>query len=184
MLRMVLVWLPMFAGIGFLAGCASVSRSGLDPSFLSVSVEVQPRQVDSVVHPFATVTFENRADHQLGISRSLGFRRSWLWLSIEDSSGNLIRLPKEVPELIIVEGPQYSCLKPGETMTWTIDLLAWSMEFGGERWKGPFSYSLPPGNYRLRAFYTDSPWSAQKANCSVIDGTAESSWVEFQIPGS
>lgn len=132
--------------------------------------------------PVAEVSLLNASGQKIGVTKTFGlWPYSWLGLFIEDAQGNRVPYPPEMPDLVL-ELPEYRCLRPGETLQWSIDLLDWRIEFGGEIWDEGLRFDLNPGSYRLQARYTDGPRRGrQKARvgCPVIDGTVVSGWKTF-----
>lgn len=154
------------------------------PNDLQLTLDMHQSRTDDKYQPVAEVTLHNTTDGEVGVSKTFGFwPYSWLGLFIEDTQGNRVAYPLDMPDLIL-ELPKYRCLKPGETMQWQINLLDWNRQFGGVIWKQGLSFELSPGGYRLQARYTDGPRRGRlkvKVGCPVIDGSVLSDWKSFRV---
>jgi hypothetical protein len=70
-------------------------------------------------------------------------------------------------------------------LTWEIDLLNWTPEFGGQPNVRYLSFDLMQGKkYQLQAEYRDSSeWAREGGGrCAAVTGTVMSDSIEFEVP--
>ncbi|HKO55720.1 MAG TPA: hypothetical protein VJ276_07560 [Thermoanaerobaculia bacterium] len=146
------------------AGCASAG-----PRALRLAAAVQ----GSV----ATVVVMNEGTAPAAVSHTHYSAGRWLTLEIRTAEGERVGYPPETPETVIVTPARYVCLAPGESLTWRIDLRDFQLDFGGELHPKHLAFRLPPGEYRLRARYSDR--SGRHGRCSSADIDLLSEWIAF-----
>lgn len=156
---------------GLVTACGSTAAR--DPSALALNLTLQRSDASSVI---IRVTFTNNSVAPVAVSRTHGYGSTWLRLQVLDEENRPVRYPDSVPEFVLQSPPRHECLRPGESLTWDIDLLRWALEYGGERRVGEHQFSLRTDSaYNVTAFYVDVPGGSHK--CPSIDGEARSNTI-------
>lgn len=135
----------------------------------------------------ATIKMTNVGSRAAAVTNTFGFSDLFLYFEIEGLHGERVEYPAD-SQFEIFSEPAYICLDPGGSMLLKVNLRRWYHVLGGtiERTQavpeaGPFSFFLPPGEYRLKTVY-DAPFSPGKSHrCPRLGQPVESDWVEFAI---
>lgn len=160
--------------------CSSLAPPApVAPDMLLIEVDVAPSPLGASFVVLAE--FTNRGSIPLAFSQTFGFGRSaWIGIRVRNEDGEDVRF--YLADEDIFHKPPYRCIRPGEGVSWSIDLREWRTEVGGSKAPEDDSYhtfSPPPGRYELQVQYTGSGEVA--GGCREIQGIARSNWVSFEV---
>ena len=163
--------------------CSSLTPPApVDPDMLLIEVDVAPSPIGASLVVLAE--FTNRGSIPLAFSQTFGFGRSaWIGIRVRDEDGEDIRF--YLADEDIFHKPPYRCIRPGEGVSWSIDLWEWRAEVGGsnaQEGDSYYTFSPPPGRYELQVQYAGSGEVAR--GCREIQGIARSNWVPYTVVAS
>lgn len=171
---------PAAAAILLAGSCSSLNGPAGQVSSQALEIKVR---IESAPHPdSATVhaEFTNTGLVPIALSQTFGFGEfAWIGIRIRDEDGKNVQF--YVADEDIFHNPPYRCIRPGEGMSWSIDLWEWRTEVGGSKAQENDSYTFSPssGRYELQVQYTGSGEVA--GDCREIQGIARSNWVPFEV---
>lgn len=180
------VLLGLFSGT--VMACLSAGSPAVPAEVLHLDVEVIPAAGAPRNGPLLRIHVTNTGSAPIAFTKTFGFEGLYLRILLERLPGeSRIHYPPS-SQYELFTTPRYQCLSPGETSTVEISLNAWYHIYGGELdmeqavpEPGPYSFSIAPGSYRVRAIYS-SPDQEVRRHCRALTGLQQSEWVEFTFP--
>lgn len=171
---------PAAAAILLAGSCSSLSGPAAPVS--SEALEIQVRIQSAPLRESATVhaEFKNTGSVPIALSQTFGFGAfAWIGIRVRNEDGEDVRF--YLADEDIFHKPPYRCIRPGEGVSWSIDLWEWRTELGGRKAQEDDSYSFspPPGRYEFQVQYAGSGEVA--GDCREIQGVARSKWVPFEV---
>lgn len=167
-----------FFVLALLHGCASGPLTGGNPE-LVIDASVGTESVKGKAHPILSADFSNPGPVSVALSKTFGYS-AYVIVRIESSAGEEIDYPVEAD--LFDHVPSFECLKPGQTSSLVVDLLAWPLYVSGRpNGEELYAFDLPPGDYRVRVEYHDHGVGRCRSRCRHLGGAVFSEWVRFAV---
>ena len=173
----------MKLGLASLLIAALSCASGANTPVPALSLRL--KLMEGSLGPVAIFHFANDSTVPIGLSPTFVFEDQYLFLIISGENGRITYPLTSQYELF--SPPPYRCLNPQEKLTVKVPLKAWYPVLGGQvrpqhdlPQKGPHSFSLPSGHYRIKAVYFADD-SEVSGSCRAFRGMVESPWYELII---
>lgn len=165
----------LVAGSLFAACSFGPSRSDT-PASVVASLRRGPSPTSVVL------TLRNDGDSPVSVCPCVGPHQRFAVVEVRDAATGQVVPHPEILFAVRKLDRLYSCLDPGESLDLPIDLSAWRPRWGSQEQAEPVHDFLSrPGEYLVRAWYTDRP-GVRVRRCGPFIGSIVSPTLEMSIP--